>query len=293
MGHWKARRVRDFTPQAHTASVSVAHITYLGCPRHCSKQWKHDGYHGESGRITAGQTIAPVKLPVDGWEACVEPRITWYGQAAVRIEAGGLRIAIDPFRLPADQPEADVLLISHDHSGHLSIEDIERVAGKHTAVFASLLATDQLDRMLNLRAMVPGDVVHHGALTIHAVPAYNVNKFEIAGVLMHPPESRSLGFVLEIDDLSFYFAGDTDLIPEMDLIGPVDYAFLPVGGATVMSAEEAAQAATLVQPSIAIPIHYGTSSGSLEDARRFGGLVPDQVRVWILNPTGDSSMLRP
>ncbi len=160
-------------------------------------------------------------------------------------------------------------------------------------VYASLLATKTLDRSLNAKGLVPGDVIHHGALTIQAVAAYNVNTFPRPGVLVHPPESQGLGFVIDIDDLSFYFAGDTDLIPEMGQIGPVDYAFLPIGGDSVMTAEEAAQAATVVQPSIAIPIHYGGPAGSLEDARRFSNLVPDQVRVWIMSPLGDSSALQP
>jgi L-ascorbate metabolism protein UlaG (beta-lactamase superfamily) len=229
-----------------------------------------------------------VKGPVDGWEERVEPQVIWYGQSAVRIEAGGARIVIDPFRIPAGQPEADVILISHDHPGHLSSDDIVRVFGEHTVVYASRLATKKLDRSLNAQKLVPGDVIHRGALTIQAVAAYNVNTFPRPGVLVHPPESQGLGFVIDIDDLSFYFAGDTDVIPEMDQIGPVDYAFLPVGGDSVMTAEEAAQAATVVQPSIAIPIHYGSPTGSLADARRFGDLVPDQVRVWIMTPPGDS-----
>lgn len=229
------------------------------------------------------------EAPVGGRKVRLEPQVVWYGHSAVRIEAGGLRIAIDPFRIPDGQPEADVLLISHDHPNHLSPEDIVRVAGKHTAVFASPSSAEKLNRTPHVQAMAPGDVVHRGALTIHAVAAYNVNKFDHAGNLVHLPENRSLGFVLEIDDLSFYFAGDTDVIPEMDQIGPVDYAFLPVGGDSVMTAEEAAEAATMVQPSIAIPIHYRTTSGTFEDARRFGGLVPDQVRVWILSPSSDSS----
>lgn len=238
--------------------------------------------------LTASQLIPLVKCLVDGWEERMESPVTWYGQSAVRIEAGGLRIMIDPVRIPRDQPKADVLLISHDHPGHLSPDDIARVAGEHTAVFGSPPAVKKLERALNAQPLAPGDVINHGALAIQAVAAYNVNKFVRPGVLFHPPENQSLGFVLEIDDISFYFAGDTDIIPEMDQIGPVDFAFLPVGGDSVMTAEEAAHAATVVQPSIAIPIHYGSSSGSSADARRFGDLVPDQVRVWILVPPVES-----
>ena len=265
------------------------HITFRRYQEHCSKQWKNDGIREEGWPLIACQIVPGVKHPVGGRKERLEPQVVWYGHSAVRIEAGGLRLAIDPFRIPVGQPEADVLLISHDHPNHLSPEDILRVVGKRTAVFASPSSAEKLNRTLHVQAMAPGDVVHRGALTIHAVAAYNVNKFDHAGGLVHPPENQLLGFVLEIDDLSFYFAGDTDVIPEMDQIGPVDYAFLPVGGDSVMTAEEAAQAATIVQPSIAIPIHFGSSSGTLADARRFGDLVPDQVRVWILSPPDETS----
>jgi L-ascorbate metabolism protein UlaG (beta-lactamase superfamily) len=204
-----------------------------------------------------------------------------------------MRIIIDPFRIPDDQPETDVLLVSHDHPEHLSSRDIERVVGAHTAIFASPAASEKLAGISSVQVIEAGDVVQHGALTIEGLPAHNVNKFTRSGALVHPPEAGSLGFLLEIYDLSFYFAGDTDVIPEMARIGPVDYAFLPVGGTTVMTVEEAAQAASLVQPSIVIPIHYGTSAGTVEDARRFGDLVPDQVRVWIMAPSGNPSMPHP
>jgi L-ascorbate metabolism protein UlaG (beta-lactamase superfamily) len=220
----------------------------------------------------------------------VEPQITWYAESAIRIVTGGMRIIIDPFRIPDDQPETDVLLVSHDHPEHLSSRDIERVVGAHTAVFASRVAAEKLAGISNVQVIEAGDVVQHGALTMEGVPAHNVNKFTGSGALVHPPEAGSLGFLLEIDDLSFYFSGDTDVIPEMERIGPVDYAFLSVGGTTVMTAEEAAQAASSVQPSIAIPIHYGASAGTVEDACRFAELVPDQVRVWIMNQSGNPSM---
>lgn len=215
----------------------------------------------------------------------MEPQITWYAQSAIRIEVADLSIYIDPFRLPDGQPPADVLLISHHHGDHLSPDDIAKVRTPETAVFASPAATPHLEPPI--QTLAPGETAEHGALTIRAVPAYNQTKFRSPGVPFHPKDEAHTGFVLEIDDLTFYFAADTDVIPEMEEIGPVDYAFLPVSGTYVMTAEEAAQAAQLVQPSVAIPIHYGAVVGSIDDARRFAELVPDQVRVWILDPAGE------
>jgi L-ascorbate metabolism protein UlaG (beta-lactamase superfamily) len=68
----------------------------------------------------------------------------------------------------------------------------------------------------------------------------------------------------------------------MATYGPVDYAFLPVSGRAVMTAEEAAEAVAIIQPSVAVPVHYGAMMGSIDDANRFAELVPDDVRVWIM-----------
>jgi len=216
----------------------------------------------------------------------MEPRITWFAQSALRIEIGDLRIYIDPYHLPDDVPPADVLFISHHHGDHLSPDDLAKVRTERTTVVASPAAASRLDQPFQVLA--PGETTTIGALKIRAVPAYNIDKFRSPGVPFHPREEQHTGFVLEIEDLSFYFAADTDVIPEMDEVGPVDYAFLPVSGKYVMTAEEAAEAARRVQPSIAIPIHYGVAVGSVEDARRFAELVPDQVRVWIMEPAGTS-----
>ncbi|ACZ38447.1 MBL fold metallo-hydrolase [Sphaerobacter thermophilus] len=216
----------------------------------------------------------------------MEPRITWFAQSAVRIEVGDLTIYIDPYHLPDDVTPADVLLVSHHHGDHLSPDDLAKVRTEQTTVVASPAAASRLEQPVQVLA--PGETTTVGSLRIRAVPAYNIDKFRSPGVPFHPREEQHTGFVLEIDDLSFYFAADTDVIPEMDEIGPVDYAFLPVSGTYVMTAEEAAEAARRVQPSIAIPIHYGAVVGSVEDARRFAELVPDQVRVWIMEPAGSA-----
>ncbi|MDI3339233.1 MAG: MBL fold metallo-hydrolase [Sphaerobacter sp.] len=212
----------------------------------------------------------------------MEPRILWYAQSAVRIDAGGLIIYIDPYQLPEGQPPADVMLISHHHRDHLSPDDLAKVRTERTTVFASPAAAPHLNGPVQVLA--PGETAQHGPLRIRAVPAYNLTKFRSPGVPFHPRDEQHTGFVLEIDDLTFYFAADTDVIPEMDEIGPVDYAFLPVSGTYVMTAEEAAEAARRVQPSVAIPVHYGSVVGSVADAQRFAELVPDQVRVWIMEP---------
>lgn len=212
----------------------------------------------------------------------MEPQITWYAQSAFRVEAGGLRIYLDPYHLSPGQPPADVLMVSHDHGDHLSGDDIAKIRTRDTVVFASPPAAKKLDPPVT--TLAPGQSARHGELSVRAVPAYNVNKFRSPGVPFHPRESQHVGFVFEVGGLRFYFAGDTDVISEMSEIGPVDYAFLPVSGTYVMTAEEAAEAVRQMRPRVVIPMHYGSIVGSVEDAAKLARLAPEGVEVRILTP---------
>jgi L-ascorbate metabolism protein UlaG (beta-lactamase superfamily) len=112
-------------------------------------------------------------------------------------------------------------------------------------------------------------------ITIEAVPAYNTNK------QFHPRTNGWLGFILTVDGVRVYHAGDTDCIPEMKDI-QADIALLPVSGIYVMTAEEAAQAALAIGPKIAVPMHYGDIVGVADDAERFAAALAGRVRVEIL-----------
>ena len=212
----------------------------------------------------------------------MDPKVTWFAQSAFRLEHGGVRIYIDPFKIPDGEPTADILLLTHDHGDHLSAADIAKVRDANTAVVAGPAVSDKIDQPFT--ELRPGDATTIQNAKIRAVPAYTTSKFRESGEATHPKESQHVGYLVEIDDLTFYFLSDTDVIPEMNEIGPVDYAFVPVSGVFVMTAEEAAEAVKIIQPSVAIPCHYGVVVGSAEDARRFADLVPDQVRVWIMDP---------
>lgn len=212
----------------------------------------------------------------------MESKITWYSQSSFMVEHGGKRIYIDPFRIPDGAPPADILLLTHEHRDHLSAEDIAKVRNDNTTVIIGPNVEGKIEgpvTVLNIEESTTSD-----NLSVKAVAAYTITKLRDTGEPTHPKEHRHVGFVFEIDDLSFYFVGDSDVIPEMSGIGPVDYAFVPVSGKFVMTAEEAADAVAVFQPSVAIPCHYGVVVGSVDDARRFADLVPDQVRVWIMEP---------
>jgi L-ascorbate metabolism protein UlaG (beta-lactamase superfamily) len=203
-------------------------------------------------------------------------RIHWLGHAAFRID-GPPTIYIDPYELGEDHPEADVILISHDHHDHCSLEDVAKIQGADTVIVTVASATEKLSG--EVRVLEPGDTIDVKGLSVEAVPAYNVNKFRSPGQPFHPQEAGYVGFVITLDGERIYHAGDTDCIPEMADLKEIDIALLPVSGIYVMTAEEAVQAAEAIDPGLAIPMHVGRGIGSPESAQTFKEKAPVDVVV--------------
>ena len=97
----------------------------------------------------------------------------------------------------------------------------------------------------------------------------------------HPQKNGWLGFILELEGVRIYHAGDTDRIPEMKNF-EVDIALLPVSGTYVMTADQAIGAALDIGPKLAIPMHYGAIVGAEDDARKFKEALEGKVEVMIL-----------
>ncbi len=186
---------------------------------------------------------------------------------------GSRTIYTDPFRVPARE-EADIVLISHEHFDHLSKDDLDKVVFPGTTIVASTRCREGVQgfKPKENRFLDPGGRVSVGKVQIATVPAYNINKFKEPGQVFHTLENKGLGFVITMDGVRIYFAGDTDFIPEMHDIA-VDIAMLPVSGTYVMTPEEAAEAALAIHPKVAIPMHYGAIVGSDADALKFKELV--------------------
>ncbi len=201
-------------------------------------------------------------------------RISWLGHDAFRI-SGPPTIYIDPWKLKSASP-ADVILISHEHFDHFSREDVEKIRKADTVVVTTPEVAKQLSG--DVRAVKPGDKLSVKGIEIEAVPAYNVNKFRAPGEPFHPKQDNKLGFVITVDGVRIYHAGDSDLIPEMANL-KVDVALLPVSGTYVMTADEAIAAARTINPKIAIPMHYGEIVGSAADAEKFKREAPVEVRI--------------
>jgi L-ascorbate metabolism protein UlaG (beta-lactamase superfamily) len=201
-------------------------------------------------------------------------KLTWLGHDAFRLQVGGMTLYFDPFKLGAHPAPADLICISHEHYDHCSPEDVAKIQGPQTVILTEPQAAKKLTG--GVRALKAGERVTHGPFTVEAVPAYNTNK------KFHPQANRWLGFVVTVEGLRIYHAGDTDLIPEMGEV-KADIALLPVSGTYVMTPEEAAQAALAIRPQVAIPMHYGGGVvGTADDAARFAKALAGKVRVEVL-----------
>jgi L-ascorbate metabolism protein UlaG (beta-lactamase superfamily) len=170
----------------------------------------------------------------------------------------------DPYMLDETGKDADFIFISHSHSDHLDIDSVKKIAGDDTVLIAPENCIDALRAagFVNMLAVVPSESYEAAGLKFKTVPMYNIGK------KFHKKEENWVGYIVYIDGASYYFAGDTDFIPEMRKI-QADVAFLPVGGTYTMTADEAVRAAGAIKPKIAVPMHYADVAGTKEDAERF------------------------
>ena len=200
-------------------------------------------------------------------------KIERLGHSGFKITAG-LVVYIDPFHIQETEP-ADLLLLTHEHYDHLSIEDIRKILRPTTTILCTgdcLSKLTQFERN-PLKVMKAGASLEADGVTVEAVEAYNLNKFRAPGIPFHPQEDEKLGYILTLKGVRIYHAGDTDVIPEMKKVRNIDVALLPVSGTYVMTPQEAAEAVRILKPKLAIPMHYGAIVGSEKDAQRFKSLV--------------------
>ena len=198
-------------------------------------------------------------------------KITWLGHATFKVASAGKVLYIDPWKLRSKQEPADLILVGHSHYDHFSPEDIQKISKPSTTLIVPSDCAKQVKG--NVKIMKPGDVLSVENVTMEAIPAYNPNK------AFHPKANKWMGFILTLDGERLYYASDTDLIPEMREIRNIDVALLPVGGTYTMNPSEAAQAAELIKPRIAIPYHYGDIVGTEKDAREFASLYSGETRI--------------
>lgn len=188
-------------------------------------------------------------------------------------------IYIDPFKINKNYNDADIIFITHDHYDHYSEEDIDKVIKEDTTIVISKdLLKKLLKKGINKNAIIvaePNKEYETQGINFNTIPAYNINK------KFHPKENNWLGYIITINNVKYYVAGDTDITDENRKV-KCDVAFVPVGGTYTMDFKEAAQLINEIKPKIAVPIHYGSIVGTEQDARNFINLLNSEIKGVIL-----------
>lgn len=172
-------------------------------------------------------------------------------------------IYIDPYKIDKEPHDADLILITHSHYDHYSLEDINKIIKNDTMIIApESMKKDINNNFSNILYVNPNNTYNIDNVALETVNSYNINKE------FHPKQNNWVGYIITIDNIRYYVAGDTDVIDEAKIVR-CDVAFVPIGGTFTMDYKEAAQLINIIKPKICVPIHYGMIVGKYEDAINF------------------------
>ena len=233
----------------------------------------------------AGFAVCNLVGGIEGWQAAGKPvtkyavetfftdgglpvRVTLIKHGTLEIVYQGLSIHIDPvsgLSIPTDYatefPKADVILVTHEHGDHFDRKALEALGANAD----NLVTNARVAEMLGWGAVMANGDSRELPAGIHldAVPAYNYSE----GRTNFHPQGRDNGFILTLDGLRIYVAGDTEDIPEMAGIKDIDVAFLPVNQPYTMTVDQCVHAAEMIQPKVLIPYHFSQTDLSGLPAR--------------------------
>ena len=195
-------------------------------------------------------------------------------QSSIRI-AGSKILYFDPYLISGAEHDADIVFITHAHYDHLDPGSVEKVSGQNTVFVAPAGMAKEMKNVAGnaeLVLMAPGDEKAVSGVSVQAVPAYNRLK------PFHPKRNGWLGYIVKMDGVSYYVAGDTDAVSELSGV-VCDVALVPIGGTYTMNAKDAAKLINKIRPAAAIPTHYGSIVGKPEDAEVFRQHVSREISV--------------
>ena len=210
--------------------------------------------------LTAVSTQAAQKVDEFTTKSGKKVTITCIKHASMQINYNGVEIQVDPVGMwlkpetdYATFPKANIILITHEHKDHFDREAIHALRTPATTIYVNQAVYGHFKNGL---VMQNGDVKHYADdITVEAVPAYNTTP----GREEFHPKGRDNGYVLTLDGLRIYIAGDTEDIPEMANLKDIDIAFLPCNQPYTMTPEQLVNAAKIIKPKVLFPYHYNTT----------------------------------
>ncbi len=165
-------------------------------------------------------------------------------------------VYFDPYKIENDIHDADIIFITHNHYDHMDNESIEKIKNEDTIIVAPKSMEEIIKKIefKNYILLNPNEETNIDNINIKTIPAYNKEK------QFHPRNNNWLGYIVKIDNITYYIAGDTDVTLEAENV-KCDIAFIPIGGHFTMDVDEATELIKKINPKIVIPIHYGSIIG--------------------------------
>ena len=188
-------------------------------------------------------------------------------------------IYVDPYKIKGINNDADLIFITHEHYDHYSIDDINKIKKNNTR----FIVPNSMKNRLIIDGISENDIISVDVknkynvddIEFETIPAYNINKN------FHPKNNNWVGYIININNIKYYIAGDTDMTEEAINV-KCDIAFIPIGGTYTMDYKEAATLTNKIKPKYAIPIHYGLIVGKYEDAINYSNLLDKEIECKII-----------
>lgn len=192
--------------------------------------------------------------------------ITVNTQSSIRIE-GSKVLYFDPYQIGDAVHDADFIFITHEHYDHFEPESIAKVKKEDTFLVApesmkKKALSESGIAIENCLFYQPGENHEAGGIAIGTIPAYNKMK------PFHTKGKKWQGYVVEMDGVRYYVAGDTDVNEDIKKVN-CDVALVPIGGFYTMDGKQAAEYIAQIKPKAVIPTHYGSIVGNPDDGEDF------------------------
>ncbi len=199
-------------------------------------------------------------------------QIEVFRQSSIKL-SGKKIIYFDAFQIDTNYHDADYIFITHNHYDHYDEKSIQKIIKDDTMIIAPKILEEALKKITsNVLLVEPNQEYSLEDFVFRTIPAYNINKD------FHPKSAKFVGYILNIDNTTYYIMGDTDSLEENKNI-KTDICFIPIGGTYTMDVKEASEYINYIKPKIAIPIHYGSIVGNINLKDEFKSLIDKDIKV--------------